>query len=455
MNEHAISSPSQVTIYNPNEIINLFSESLSRRGPGIVNVRGIYHRGKGGNYGGYFYDSLKDEFSPYEMSIKIPEGLRSGLEDGNLVEMRGTVDRKVNNYCTVQLQLNVTGVAVVQEQTISEGDLRRIEIRKKKASSGYRKVDNILESAIFADRRPSVALVFADSSITDADCDAGKEAAAVQIDFREYRVSFARPEAFIATLRQADSDGHDVICVVRGGGSGLEALENLDVLDCIAGMEAAVVTAVGHAADKVFINEIADLEIGTPSLLGSYFKDMVEKVAKKKADSTAALTKKIEAQFKEQIDTARKQNAELQKKFDELSKNSAEATKKHDEQVKAAQEQNRALQEKITKMTESARETQKINKEQNDSLQAQLKIITEANRKQGDALTRKIGEMQGNITSLTEKNAQINRELSEAVSRNSSLQAELAQAKANGGSKVLTIILAVISVVLLIALLLK
>ena len=40
MNEQAITSPSQVTIYNPNEIINLFSESLSRRGPGIVNVRG-------------------------------------------------------------------------------------------------------------------------------------------------------------------------------------------------------------------------------------------------------------------------------------------------------------------------------------------------------------------------------------------------------------------------------
>ena len=221
MNEQSITSPSQVTIYNPNEIINLFSESLSRRGPGIVHVRGIYHRGKGGNYGGYYYDSLKDEFSPYEMSIKIPEGLRSGLEDGNLVEMRGTVDRKVNNYCTVQLQLNVTGVAVVQEQTISEEDLRRIEIRRKKASAGFRKVDAIRASAIFADRRPSVALVFADSSITDADFDAGKEAAAVQIDFREYRVSFARAEAFIATLRQADSDGHDVICVVRGGGSGL------------------------------------------------------------------------------------------------------------------------------------------------------------------------------------------------------------------------------------------
>lgn len=57
-------APAQVTIYNPNENINLFSDSLSRKGPGIINVRGIYHRGKGGNYSGYYYDALKDEFSP-------------------------------------------------------------------------------------------------------------------------------------------------------------------------------------------------------------------------------------------------------------------------------------------------------------------------------------------------------------------------------------------------------
>ena len=123
--------------------------------------------------------------------------------------------------------------------------------------------------------------------------------------------------------------------------------------------------------------------------------------------------------------------------------------------MKAAQEQNRALQEKITKMTESAKETQRISKEQNDSLQAQLKTITEANRKQGEDLTKKIGEMQGSITSLTEKNAQINRELSETSSRNSSLLAELDRAKAKGGNNVLTILLAVISAVLLIALILK
>lgn len=445
----------QVTVYNPNEIINLFSESLARRGAGIINVRGIYQKGKNTSYGGYFYDFLKDEFTQYELSIKIPGLLREGLEEGNLVDMKGTIDRKVNNNCTVQLTLNVTGVIIVQEQTFSEEEIRRIEIRKKKSQAGYRKVDNILEGAIFADKRPSVALVFADSSITDADFDAGKQAAEVQIDFTEYRVSFARPKDFVQTLREADGRGHDVICVVRGGGSGLEALENLDVLDCIAGMGTAVVSAVGHAADKVFINEISDLEIGTPSLLGSYFKDLVEKVAKKKADSTAALTRKIEAQFKEQIETSKKQNAELQKKFDELSKQSAEATKKHDEQVKESQAQNKKLQEMVDAMSKGAGQTQKKYNEQVAGLQAQLKTITESNQKQSEELTKKIGEMQTSITNLTNENAKVNRELSSANSHNSQLQAELAAAQNKGGNKVLTIVLAVISVILLVALFLK
>ena len=114
-------------------------------------------------------------------------------------------------------------------------------------------------------------------------------------------------------LRQADADRNDCVCIVRGGGAGLEALEDISVLECIAGMRTPVITAVGHTPDKVFINEIADLEKETPSLLGTYFKDLVDSVAKKKADSVAALSRKIEAQFKQQLDTAKKQNEELQK----------------------------------------------------------------------------------------------------------------------------------------------
>ena len=427
-----ITTTCQTAIYNPNEIVNIFSESLARRNTGLVTVRGIFRSGKNSSYGGFRYCSLKDEHSMYELSLRVPDGLYDELEDGNLAELRGTVDRKVSNYCSVQLQLNVTGVSVIQEQVISEEDLKRAEIRRHKGMTGYRKVDSLLEGIIYADGRPSVALLFAGSSITDADFDAGKEAAAVQIDFREYRVSFAKADAFVRVLREADSAGHDLVCIVRGGGSGLEALENTEVLSAVADMKTAVVTAVGHAADRVFINEIADLEIGTPSLLGSYFKDLVERVAKMKSESTAALTRKIEAQFKEQIETARRQNAELQKKFESLSGNNLEATRKHDEQVKAAQEQNA-------------------------NLQKQLKDLMDASRKRDEEMTTRIGQMQDNMTRLTKENTRLSKELGEASNKNGRLQEQLARDGKGTDKKTvwLTVGLAALSLILTVLLILK
>ena len=49
-------------IYNPSEVIGLFSEALAKRSDGVIFVRGIYHPGRGISYNGYFFDILKEEF---------------------------------------------------------------------------------------------------------------------------------------------------------------------------------------------------------------------------------------------------------------------------------------------------------------------------------------------------------------------------------------------------------
>ena len=411
------------TIYNPGEVIGLFTEAIAKRSPGVIHVRGIYHPGKGVLYGGYYYDILHDELSSKELSIMVSPHIRVQLVDGNLVDLKGLVERRVTNDCSVRLLLQVTGMSVVQEQTVSEEDMKRIEIRNGKAKAGFKNVDGILESAIYADRRPSVGLIFADSSITDADFNSGKEAAGTMVDFWEYRVSFARPDAFVQKLRDVDGNGHDCICIVRGGGAGLEALDNLSVLECVAGMKTAVITAVGHTVDKVFINEIADLEIGTPSLLGSYFQNLVENVSKKKADSTAALTRKIEAQFKQQIENAKKQNEELQKQLAGLRDATTKAQALHDAQVKAAQ--------------------------------GQLTKIVETNKAQSDALTVKIGKMQETIETLTKQNQTLNSRYSDEKARKEVLERDLREAQKKGSKEGLIIAIIILSILLIVSLILR
>ena len=269
--------------YRPSEVIGLFSEALARKANGIVHVRGIYHPGKGIQYGGAYYDLLRDDLSSKELTIIVSSEIRSHLSDGNLVDIKGFVDRKISNDCSVKLQLNVTGMDIVQEQTVSEDDKRRIEIRSAKAKAGFKNVDGILEAAIYADRRPSVGLVYAQTSITDKDFDAGK-----------------------------------------------------------------------------------------------------------KADSTAALSKKIEAQFKQQLDTARKQNADLQKRLDELNKGNAEDRKKDREQLSSLEKQVKTLSETSKTQSESFNRRLKEMQEENKTLT--IRVTQEKERK--ETLERELREAQ-------------------------------------------------------------
>lgn len=125
------------------------------------------------------------------------------LKDGNLVTVGGVLGRRVQNNSHIQLMLVVSRIEIVKEQVIDEDEQKRIELRRKKVSLGYKNVDGLLEQKLFSDERPKVALVFATTSITMADFNAGINAAKSAIDFLEYRVNFSSSNDFSILLAQA------------------------------------------------------------------------------------------------------------------------------------------------------------------------------------------------------------------------------------------------------------
>ena len=85
-----------LVVYNPSEIFGMYNDFLARQGGKIICLRGIFHSGTGHPYGSYYYDSISDQYSGQELGIKIPESLRSFLSDGNLVDLAGVIERKLN-----------------------------------------------------------------------------------------------------------------------------------------------------------------------------------------------------------------------------------------------------------------------------------------------------------------------------------------------------------------------
>ena len=316
-------SMTPANVLKPSEILNIFSDYLAKNvtSSKVIFIRGIYFKKKFDPSWKNAYDIVRDENDQREITIVIPPSLRDGLKDGALVLLGGTINRALKDNGTIQLQLYVTRADIVQDQAISEEDMKRAEIRNAKSRLGYKNVDSILEDILYRGQRPRVALVFATTSITMSDFNAGKDAASSQIDFTEFRVPFSKPQEVAELLSQLDQDNsYDAIALVRGGGGGIEALDDLIVLESVMNLTTPLICAVGHVEEKIFIKNIADKVAPTPNGLGAYFKDMVESVAEKRSKSRAALVEEVKKQYIQQIETAEKQNKSLQEQIEKMTK---------------------------------------------------------------------------------------------------------------------------------------
>ena len=462
------------TVYKPSELLGIFTSYLSQTDVNrkVIYLRGIYLKNpKHDPRWNSRYDTLRDEDTQTEITLQIPQRLCDNLKDGNLVQVGGVLGRRAQNNCHIQLMLVVSRIDVVQEQAIDESEIKRMELRQKKASIGFKNVDSILEQLLYQDKRPNVALVFAQSSITMSDFEAGINAAKSAIDFTERRVNFSNSQELVRTLQALDEFDFSVIALVRGGGGGIEKLDDLDVLETVVNLKTPTIAAIGHVEEKLFIKQLVDKCAPTPNGLGQYFSELVETVSEKKTKSRAVLTEQIKKQFKDQLEAGKKQNEELQKKLAVLTKNQEEATKKHNEQVQAltkAQEeatkkhgeQVQAAQKQNTQLQEQLKNIQKTHKEQLDKLTEAQKTQQEQQKKQAEELSKNLTKMQEtnsqlqkNLQTVTTQNTETQKQLMSAVERSKDLERQLSEAKAgNGGNgwKVIAIVAIVALIVLLV-----
>ena len=449
-----------VTIYKPSEIIGIFNSILAKQSVNaqVVYLRGVYLASGRQSYNGYFYDTLRDEDRQEEITMYVTQQQRENLKNGNLVNVGGVLGRNVNNRGQIQIILNVSRIEIVQEQAIDEDEIKRMELRQKKSSVGFKNVDSVLEQLLFTDQRPRAALLFATSSITMSDFEAGINAAKSAIDFMEYRANFSNAKELISTLQSLDRGNFDVIALVRGGGARIESLDDVSVLEQIVAMNTPTIGAIGHVEEKIFIKQLVDKCAPTPNGLGQYFSEMVENVSEKKTKSRAALTEKIKKQFKDQLEASQKQNKELQEKLKVLTKAQEdsvkaqqEATKKHNEQVQAAQKQNKELQEQlkgiqkshqeqITKLTEAQKQQQEQQKKQQEELNKSLGKMQESN-----------AQLQKNLAAITTQNTESLKQLAQAKEKAKDLEHQLSEALNNkGGNSSVWMVIAIIAIILLI-----
>lgn len=472
-----------VTYYTPVELVGIYRSFLERgKSNGVVWLRGIYiQRPNQNSQWSAFFDELRDVDTNTSITLKINRQDRQRLNPNSLVQIGGLIELIPFANGIIQIVVAVTRFEIIKDQFVTEQDVKRSEIRIAKTKRGFKNVDAILEDKLFRDEEPKVALVFATTSITMLDFNAGINAAGAKIAFKEVRQSFGNATTLASFLQDIDKQQYDVVALIRGGGSGIESLDDVNVLKTVATMTTPVICAIGHVGEELFLKSIADKVASTPNGLGQYFSEMVERVTAKRNNSRAALIEDVKKQFIKQIDEANKKNKELQEKLAKLTKNQEEATKKHNEQVQALtkaqteatkqhKEQVEAIQkqhiEQLKKTNKQNEELQKklgeltkTHTEQMGKLQSQMKAQTEANAKQSKEFNESLKKMQDtnselnkSLQKLTTQNTQAAKDLQEAKDRTRDLEKQLSEALAKSGSN-MWMIIAIIAILAFVAIL--
>jgi len=316
-----------VKCYTPIELVTVFNNWLTDHERCVICIEGIYKKVPRGKY---VFDYITDDKACLGLHLSLNQ--KRSLEENSFVRVCGTLTRRLSDKGLINLSLEVSRIEVVEERVVDEAEVERFRLLKEKMKCGHKNVDQIITEALFEGRMPSVALLYADGSITDQDFEGNIDAARASIGFTDFRESFANTPALCAKLAEIDGSGFDAVAIVRGGGSGLEALDAVPVLEAVAHMNTPVIAAIGHAADRLFIKDVADKEVTTPSGLGKYFSDLVESVAKSKENSRSALTKEIGKQFTEQLASEKKNNEDLRKQIAALTASQKETAKQYAEE---------------------------------------------------------------------------------------------------------------------------
>lgn len=345
----------ETTPLKPSEIIGIVAATMLKESETseVVYLEGIYQQRNYQRWA-YCYDILRDPEGSEEITLKMSWDMRKKLTQGHLVTVGGLLNRSVTEKGQIQLRLDVTRVMGQKVLELSETEAEKNALLKKKRDGNHKNVDWFLEDILYKEERPKVAILIATGSITMSDFESTLNASArAAIDFVEIRTNISNCKDFCGNLAVVDSGNYSAAAIVRGGGEGIEKLDEIEVLRAVLAMKTPTISAIGHAEERLVFKQIVDKEVATPTALGQYFSDLCERVAERKTQSKAVMREQLQKQLSKQYE---ERTAELEKKLSEKDRAA----------IEWASEKARLL------------ETQKFQKRDMENAQQQMKSLEES-----------------------------------------------------------------------------
>lgn len=336
---------SAVAVYSPLAILNLFNNSISvGQAKRMIQLKGVFLPRGNTAYGGYYYDTLRDESADALLTIIVPALIRNGLQANKTIVVNGFITRRVvNNASRIDVQFTVTDLVEQTQSKYSDEEMQRIALLQAKADAGFRDVQYFIKEKINRQEHFNIGVIIGKTAIIDQDIkhQLGESTGFYDLFFQPVNMSSERE--LIIAMTSLDGQGVDVIAVARGGGDNLDIFNKPTLAQKAIGLRALLVTAIGHKADVTLLQQIADKAFITPTDFGQFLNDtynqIVEEVQHSKARLVEAVTKQLEMAHQKEVSVLQEQLKGLQELKD---KSQGDMERMYQEQIELITRTNQA-----------------------------------------------------------------------------------------------------------------
>ncbi|MFN4073823.1 MAG: exodeoxyribonuclease VII large subunit [Thermus sp.] len=269
-------NPSPVT---PDQLLKNLQSLLTRevfrrlREEGPYLVQGTFANHSQKAWGNFYYGDFKGGST--SIRLKVPLGIT--LREGRSYVLSVTPELAPSNK---GLPFVFQVEAIHEEAEASPTP----EVRLPQRSREKVDVRGFLMGLLRKGETPALALVLGENAIVHKDVEVSMGSARDRYRVDQRRVSLANPGAVAEALAQVAEGPYHLVALIRGGGDpeDLKPLDGPEVWNAVASCPKPIVVALGHAADTLWVEALADEAFPTPTALGHFLKEVVEAVERER-----------------------------------------------------------------------------------------------------------------------------------------------------------------------------
>jgi len=273
--------------FTPEVLVQAVKNSLSSVFQGSfypVRVTGIVEN-KPRRAGAYCFLDVRGE-NGTRIVAKLParlyEEALANLPSGTTLTFEGIPSVEWSSFKSAfEVLVTVSRIVDFKADDLLNGAPNRpdlLELLGRKAKKSARiNVREYLKSTFRNGRKPKVVFVTGTTSVAIEDVKTSAGEALQFYDVIVSRTNILSSEAVNGELKKwIDSDA-DLIAVVRGGGEGLDAFNDLSLCRTALDSEKPVASAIGHSTDFSYFDLLgADVSFSVPAELGKFLKEVWE-----------------------------------------------------------------------------------------------------------------------------------------------------------------------------------